>query len=164
MYSVGETVGYSYYGVCNIEQITKREVGGNFIDYYVLKPVFDDRSTIYVPVKNEKLVGRMRAPLTRSEAEDLLSSLDRIETIWIDNDNERKENYRTLITEGIPSDMAKLYKTLVHRRRELEGSTRKLRSTDENYLREAEKILVIECEYAAGMSKEDIETALSSVS
>ena len=50
MYQVNDTVAYSSQGICTVSEICKRDVGGSMVDYYVLKPVADPRSTVYVPV------------------------------------------------------------------------------------------------------------------
>lgn len=59
MYSVGQTVLYGSNGICNIEEITTKEISGMSIDYYVLKPLYSQNSTLFVPVNNEKLVSKI---------------------------------------------------------------------------------------------------------
>lgn len=60
MYRVNDTVVYGAQGVCRIADITKRDIGGMPMDYYVLKPVYDDNSTLFVPISNDKLTAKMR--------------------------------------------------------------------------------------------------------
>ena len=78
MYKVNEIVAYSSQGICEITEICQREIAGTVMDYYVMKPVFDSRSTVFVPVSNEKLVSRIRKTMTASEA---YPQWDLIETV-----------------------------------------------------------------------------------
>lgn len=64
MYSIGEIVLYGSNGVCEITEITTKKIGKDSIEYYVLKPVCSDSSTLFVPTQNEMLVSRMRVVLS----------------------------------------------------------------------------------------------------
>lgn len=46
MYSIGEIVLYGSNGVCEITEITTKKIGKDSIEYYVLKPVCSDSSTL----------------------------------------------------------------------------------------------------------------------
>ena len=92
MFSVGQTVLYGANGVCRIEEITTRRVGSSEMEYYVLKPVRSDCSTVFVPTGNETLVSRMRFVKSADEVRAILD--DRTFSIdWIDNNI-----LRTIIT------------------------------------------------------------------
>ena len=49
MYAIGQTVLYGANGVCSISEITTRKIGKEAIEYYVLKPMGMQASTVYVP-------------------------------------------------------------------------------------------------------------------
>lgn len=163
MFGVNDVVSYSSAGVCEITEITQREIAGTRMDYYVLKPRMDLKSTVFVPVKNPKLISRMRPVLSSAEADQLLGSLRTLSPKWIENDNQRKEVFRSLITDGLPQDLALIYKTLTVRRKELEENSRKLRSADEGFLKECEKLLSFEISYAQGCSSSEAKALIISL-
>ena len=68
MYSVNEKIHYGGSGVCVIQEIATMRFGRTREKYYVLKPVYQNSSVIYVPVENEALVSKMRPVLSREEA------------------------------------------------------------------------------------------------
>lgn len=156
MYKINEIVAYSSQGICEITEICQREIAGTVMDYYVMKPVFDSRSTVFVPVSNEKLVSRIRKTMTASEASELLENINSGEILWIDNDAMRRDLYQSILTEGQPEKLASLFRTLVLRKRTLEECSRKLRSTDETCMRSAEKLIARECSYASGEPQEEL--------
>ena len=157
MYNINDIVSYSSAGICDIADITNRSIAGISMDYYVLKPKLDQNSTVFVPVNNQKLTARMRSPMNTDEAKELIDSLCTLGTDWIDNDNERREVYRSRITDGFPSSLAQIYKTLTLRRKELEENSRKLRSTDEVFLKECEKLLSFEICIAIGSPQDEVK-------
>ncbi len=67
MFQINDTVMYGIHGVCRIDDITTKEFMGTTKEYYVLKPVNDFTATLYVPMHNEKTVGKMRKILSKQE-------------------------------------------------------------------------------------------------
>ena len=49
MLEPGQTVLYGTEGICTIEAIETLRIGGKRSKYYVLRPVYRTRATIYVP-------------------------------------------------------------------------------------------------------------------
>ena len=67
------------------------------MEYYVLKPIYNDTSTIYVPVHNEKLTGKMRRILSAEEIYRLIRSMPDVDSEWVENEAERKETYKEIL-------------------------------------------------------------------
>lgn len=85
------------HGVCRVVNVT-----GNPFDrfdkvrrFYVLEPVFEKASTVYMPVDNEKVV--MRRIMNREEAEELIDNMTEIETVWIKEEKGREQMYKDAI-------------------------------------------------------------------
>jgi len=163
MYKVHEIVAYSSQGICEITEICQREIAGSVMDYYVMKPLYDSRSTVFVPVSNEKLVSRIRRTMTADEASALLENINSGDIIWVDNDTKRRDLYQSILTEGDPAMLASLFRTLILRKRTLEECSRKLRSTDETCMRAAEKLIARECSYASGEDHEELTKRLNTM-
>ena len=72
MFQRGETVLYGSEGVCRIAEIQEMKIGRTKAEYYVLKPVYRESATIYVPVDNPTLVARMKHVLSQQEIDRLL--------------------------------------------------------------------------------------------
>ena len=68
MYSIGDVVMYKNIGICTIVDIVEKEDFDSVEEYYTLKPMNDDRSTIFVNVNNKKVMMRYLLP-----AEEVLS-------------------------------------------------------------------------------------------
>ena len=100
MYNIGDMVAYGAQGVCRVDEIASRQFGGAVMDYYILKPVFDSRSTISVPVANERLTARMRKPLDARQAGDVVDGIGEAQSLWISDDNLRRERYNAVIIDA----------------------------------------------------------------
>lgn len=156
MYSVNDTVVYSPCGVCRIDEISEKDFSGEPKEYYVLRPVSDNRNTYYVPVENKNLTAQMRKLLTREQVDELISVMPDENYIWIEDENTRKEEYGKILREGNRHQLVKLIKTLYTCRENRREQKKKLRSADEHFLREAENMLYDEFAYVLGISRDEV--------
>ena len=103
MFQINDMVMYGMHGVCKIEDITMKEFMGTPKEYYVLKPINDSTATLYVPMHNEKVLGKMRKILSEQEVHHLIESMPQKETIWFKNENFRP-NFMKMLgnTPSIP--------------------------------------------------------------
>lgn len=144
MFCVGDTVIYGTQGVCRIVGTEENDLGGDIVEYYVLKPVCDENSTVFVPMENKTLLGRMRSVLSEEEIYALIKNIPEQKTIWIDDENKRKTEYQAIINRGDRKDLISLIKTLYGHRLEQQKKGRKLHMTDESFLKQAESLLYSE--------------------
>lgn len=156
MFRADEVIIYGGYSVCKIAEITQRELDGKMVDYYVLKPIFNSGSTVFVPMNNEVLQKRMHTVICKESACELIKSMPSIGTIWVDNENARKEKYRDILAKRERSEVVGLIKALhIHQRQQYEKK-RRLHISDERFLKEAEKTLCEELAFVLEMSPEDV--------
>lgn len=156
MYKVNDTVVYGAQGVCKIAEITERILGTAAIQYYVLKPVYDEKNTIFVPVNNKKLQEKMHRVLSKNEVYTLIEEMPEEEPIWIDNENDRKEKYKTILSAGNREKIIQMIKALYLRQRKQEQAGRKLHASDAHFLQEAEKILYEEFALVLNIQREKV--------
>ncbi len=141
MYQVGETVLYGTEGVCKVAEICEMKMGSQKGRYYVLRPVYRVSATIYVPLTNETLVGRMKRVLSVSEVNTLLKNAAAFELPWIEDPNERKQSYSRILIDGDRREVVGLVRVLYLQRESLTANGRRMRASDDQILRDAEKLL-----------------------
>jgi len=141
MVRVNDVVLYGVDGICHVTGKTTRTLGGSPQEYYVLKPVSQEGSTIYVPADNPALVERMQRILSLDEVMALIRSIPDEETIWIEDDARRRATYREIIAGGDRREIVRVIKTLYERDRALKESHRKMPAADERLMKDAEKRL-----------------------
>ena len=156
MVGIGDCVVYGNHGVCRIETTEMKQMGNKQMEYYVLKPVFDQKSTVFVPTANETLIAKMKRLLTREEITDLIDSIPENDCIWIENEGVRREEYRNIIHRGDRTELVKLIKTLYLHQKKQFSENKKLHIADERFLSEAEKILHEEFAFVLGLDKGDV--------
>jgi CarD family transcriptional regulator len=141
MYSVNEKIHYGGSGVCVIQEIATMRFGRTREKYYVLKPVYQNSSVIYVPVENAALVSKMRPVLSREEVDRLIDGMPEIPTAWEEDPQARKASFEALLRSNECRSLIILIKTLhaQKERRQADGKT--LHVADETYLREAQRLL-----------------------
>ncbi len=156
MFQVNDTVLYGGQSVCTIVEISKQKVGKEFQLYYILKPVFDNKSTVYIPCENEKLVSKMRPILTLSEVHELIETLHTQSLEWIDNDILRKEQYGSILYCGDRKKIAALIRTLYMHKENQKKLGKKFHITDEQIFDRAQKLLHEELAFVLNIKPEDV--------
>ena len=155
MFCVGQTVLYGSNGVCMVDDVTEKRIGKTKIQYYVLKPLCNNTSTLFVPTANQQLVSKMRRILTEDEAEAILRDLPPCGD-WNDNKQERSEQFRAIITEGSCVELIRLIRLVrTHEQEQLAGGKR-LHITDERFLKEAEKMVCEEFSLVLHISRDEV--------
>ncbi len=156
-YAIGEKIIYSQSGICQVEDITENEFYGEKTEYYVLRPLYDAGSLVYVPTDNEKLVSRIRSAMTADEVNRIISYMPNAENIWIDNDNQRKEAFSEILLENKPRRLTELIRTLRARREEQTLKKKRLHIADEHILERAQRILGDEISYVLGVDRANVD-------
>ena len=111
VYAVNDVVLYGGEGVCKIADIEKRNFHGKEVEYYVLKPLYGSSSTVYVPTQNTTLTDRIRRILSPEEIFQLIQTMPDEKSIWIENENHRKERYQQILKKGDREELVRLIKT-----------------------------------------------------
>ncbi len=154
MFKIGDNVLYGSDGVCKITEITKKEFGEISATYYVLKPVFSNRSTFFVPAENEKLTSKMHAVLTKEELQSIIDKSGCL--VWQNDDVIRKDEFKDIISAGDIGQIASMFKAIIAHKNEIEALGKKLHKSDETAYKEAQKIIYEEFALSSELSKDDV--------
>ena len=95
MYQRGEVVLYSAHGVCRITDIVRKTMAGETAEYYVLQPIYEEGSTLFLPTGNEKLTAKMRRIPPAEELLTLIRELPDQPSLWLEEESARRDTFRT---------------------------------------------------------------------
>ena len=144
MFQVGDRVVYSIHGVCEIKDSEIHKVDGKNVTYLVLEPVGQPGSRYMVPTHNAVAMGKVKQLLTREELECMMHSEKVHMDCWIQDEATRKQTYRELISSGEREKIMSMMCALYRHKSEQTAAGRKVHLCDENFLRDAEKLLISE--------------------
>lgn len=156
MFLKNDIVRYGAHGVCKITDIAEKDFNGVPVEYYVLKPIYNDTSTIYVPVHNQSLTDKMHKVLSAEEIRALIQAMPYEESIWIDDEEERKRRYQEILVDGDRVELIRMIKALYLRQRKQQAKGRKLHMADDRFFKEAERMLYEEFALVLQMKKEEV--------
>ncbi len=156
MLEKGHVFVYGANGVCRVEDICIRDYGAGKKEYYILQPVFDNRSSLSVPVESPVFSSHARELLSKGEVLEIIDNLPNAETEWIRDDKERIETFRALLEGGARKDIATLIRNLYLHKKELAEKGKKLRSSDEAIMQRAEKLLYGEFAWVLGIEPKEV--------
>ena len=148
---------YSSNGICFVNDIQKISftLGEPEKTYYILKPINDKNSTIYIPTDNDNLINKVRNIITKKEADSLLEK--KISPLQLSKDRKSRLNeYKKELSFPHPSNLLPLLLTISKEKEELEAKNKKIASIDREAFDAAISNVSNEFAYAL---KTDVETA-----
>ncbi len=155
MFQVNDVIIYGAQGVCKIIGTEEKSVSGKKRAYFVLKPVSDKGSTIFVPTDNEFVLKKMRRLLTKDEIYKLIDSMPEESALWVQNENERKELYKTILANGDHVELIQMIKAIHAHKVQREAEGKRLHMSDERFFKDAEQILYNEFQYVLNLGNKD---------
>lgn len=154
----GEYVVYGTSGICMIEDIRvmKFALDTEPAPYYILRPEHNGTSTIYVPMRNQKLMDKIRPVMTKEEIDSLLLGMRDKEIEWEADRRVRGELFHDILVKGVSQRLLLMIRCIYLKKRELLENGKKPAATDENILKSAEKLVEEEFAHVLGIPKTDI--------
>ena len=144
MFQVGDKVVYGIHGVCVIVDQEERVIDRKKVTYLVLEPVGQEGSRYLVPTHNAAAMAKLKCMLSKEQLETLIQSESVQADCWIKDENQRKQAYRELISSGDREKLMQMVRTLYRHKAAQSAAGKKCHLCDENFLRDAEKLLISE--------------------
>lgn len=160
MYQIGDWVVYGVHGVCHVIGIEKQLVNRKRTQYLVLEPLAQTESRFYLPLENPTAMAKLKTVLTKEALAELLASDAAQQDLWIADENQRKLQYRELINGGDRVSLMKMITSLYRYKSAQIAAGRKFHQSDENFLRDAEKLLASEIALVMELSQEEAKKYL----
>lgn len=161
MFQKGDYVICGNNGICCVQDVTTLDISG--VDkkrkYYLLKPVFQSTSTVYVPL--DAADKSIRKASSRQEADALIQSIPNIPLIPLADEKTLERTYKEYMHEGSCVAWIKLIKTIYLRKekRILKGC--KVTAVDSRYFKLAEDFLYGELSVALNISRDEVRNYIA---
>ncbi len=140
MFEVSQLVVYGGHGVCKIVATEDRVVDRKSVCYFVLEPLSQPRTRFLIPNHNPAALSRLRCPLKKEALISILSD-PRKSTQWFPDDNRRKQLYRQILASGDAAALVGMLRLLEEHKQAQAETGRRIHICDENFMRDAYKIL-----------------------
>ena len=135
-FQVGDLAVYPAHGVGRIESIESREIGGEDMDFYIMK-VLENGMVIMIPTSNVESVG-LRSLIGESDIPKVYEIITKKKDCSLDNQtwNRRYREYMDKIKTGSLFDVAEVFRDLFLLRltKDLSFGERKLLDTAQSLL------------------------------
>ena len=164
-FDIGEYVSYGINGMCNIEDIRPMQLSQSVekMMYYILRPESNPNSTIFVPVNNQKLVSKMREPMTKDEINAMLVRMKDRTLEWEKDVRFRTESFHEILNNGVNQDLILMIRCLHRKRQELVQLGKKLPARDSNTLKTAERLVEEEFAHVLHIKCEEVSDYIRDV-
>jgi len=160
MFKVNDYIMYGMTGVCQVVDITKERIIDNLQkEYYVLKYIYANDTIIKIPTDNEKIP--MRKILSKGDVTTLINNMPNSETIWIDDDRKRNEEFKSILKTGDLDNLVKLVRSIYLDKEYKKSIGKKVYKIDEEIMQTAERLLNEELATALNINPNEVATYIS---
>ena len=151
---------YGIHGVCRVIGTEKQLVNRKRQQFLVLEPLNHGESRFYLPTENAAAMAKLKEVLTKEALEALLLSEQIHEDVWIHEENRRKQYYRELIGSGDRIALMKMVTSLYRYKAAQLEAGKKFHQSDDNFLRDAERLLASEIALVMELTPEEARNYL----
>lgn len=160
MFQIDEYVIHMTGGICQVKDIAPIELPNADKDklYYLLVPVKNAGSKVFVPVDNDSAIRKICTP---EQANELIEQIPEIEELVIDNEKFRETRYKEVIKSCDLHELVGIIKSLYTRKEARIAAGKKITATDDKYFRIAEDNLINELCFVLGREKDDVKAIIN---
>lgn len=155
MFRKDDYVNYSVYGICKIEDIRFMKFSASPAEreYYVLRPVHQENTSIFVPKENQKLIARMRPILSPEEIDRIILSVKDRKMAWIGDYKKRTAQFHTILSRRDERELLLLAGCLYGKSRE---GAKGLAPGEAQVLKKVENMIGQEFSFSLKISKDKV--------
>ena len=162
MYKLGMYVSYRSEGVCLISEIRRQKFGmlNELKDFYILSPIREPASKIFVPTDNEAILAKMSPLCSAEEINALAKKLVDKRLTWIEQPRPRSNSFREILSDGRRDLLIMLIHTVNEREAELSKIGKHITQSDLAAVARAKKMLVSEFSFTSDITTEEMLMAV----
>lgn len=160
LFTIGDVIVYGAQGVCKIDSTQIKQIGKDSAEYFVLKPIFSENTSLFVPVENKTLTARMQPLLTADEARNIINSASKAELIEAKDENQKREEYKNILSSNNRQRLVSLIKTINFEKETRRRSGKRLNINDEQTLKKAELLLYNELALVLGVEPQQVQSEM----
>ncbi len=163
MFNNGDFVIKSGSGICRIHDTVELDLfdDGNIRLYYIVIPVEDKGSRLYVPT--DSCANNIRHVLNETQALDVIRSIPSIKALEFENEKQRELKYKEAVKSCEPETLVAILKSMNARRNMRLEQGKKSFAIDEHFFKLAQNNLYSELAFALGKEKHEMEALLNDI-
>ncbi len=157
-FNIGDAVRYGANGICVVSDRIRHKFSDISADYFVLSPVGEKGSKIYVPADNGALTSRISPVPERGDIADALDHPERVSEVWINDETERNGRFREMLNSGsCETAIYILFGMLSNRNRRIKAG-KSPRSADDILINDIKKTVFGDIAYIFGITYNEAES------
>lgn len=154
MFEINDYIIYGADSVCKVIANDVDNINRKFRDkkYYQLEPIFENKSTIYTPIDNDKVA--MRKIISKEEAVSIINDISTLESYSYD-DKTREEMYKEVMHNHDCRELISMLKTAYHIKKERLSENKNVIAVDKRNTKIIEDWLSEEFSVSIGITRDE---------
>ncbi len=153
-WKAGDTVVHSRDGICTVLEIREMALSGEPQMYYILEPVYEHGSKLYIPADKEALF--LRPPVTKEDISEFVQKLPETNLTWIADEKKRQNMIADVRKNGTSETWLGLISLFYQKRTEQHRQGKKFHSADEQFLKDIETRVNREFAFVLGIDPAEV--------
>ncbi|MGG5460304.1 CarD family transcriptional regulator [Clostridium sp. B9] len=164
MFKINDYIMYGNVGVCKVMDITNETImNSEEKEYYVLNPIYSKYSkntVIKIPTDNDKIA--MRELMTKTEVDTLINDMATKDIVWIEDDRERIEEFKSMLKTGKSDDLMMIVKSIYSDKKNKKAKGKKTHKGNDDIMQTAEKLINQEFATILDIKPEEVRKYITS--
>jgi CarD family transcriptional regulator len=152
---IGDCIHYGGHGVCRICGRETKTLGKECRDYFLLRPVGDEKTTLYLPVDAQPDRVKLRNVLSASEIYRLVAQEQQNPPSWISDCRERRQICGQTLRSGDAGALIHLVRNMYAHEQQM-PSGKLLPLSDQELLQSAENQLYNEFQFVLDIDRDQV--------
>ena len=159
-WKTGDIVVHSRDGICTVTDIREMTMSGEPQQYYILEPVYERGSKLYIPLDKEAMF--LRAPATEEQIITYIQNLPDAELTWIADEKQRQSMIADARKTASSETLLGLISLFYIKRTEQHEKGKKFHSSDEQFLKDIETRVNREFAFVLGIEPGEVPAYIES--
>lgn len=157
MFKINDYLVYGTTGVCQVLDIKEEQfLNDEPRDYYILNQIFSQNTVIKIPVEHGS--GRLRNLYSKEEIATCIKGMPDHKPLYIEDDRERAQAYRSLLKTGDCDDLITLINSIYYRKNAVVAPTKKYNKNDDDLMKRAQNLLNEEFAVVLGINPDEVKS------
>ena len=153
---VNDYVVYKRYGICQVEDIRYEKIMDETKLYYVLQPLYENKSKVFLAVDAPAVKTQFHPVLTKEEIDATIDATEALDSKWIEDAKPRQIQFEAMLSSGDRVQVLWLVKVLSIYKEEREKEGKKFYASDERILSKALKIITEEFAFVLNIKPDQV--------
>ena len=154
--NINDYVVYKRYGICQVEDIRYEKLIDDEKLCYVLNPLYENKSKVFLMVDSPAAKDSMHPVLTKEEIDKTIEETEKLDETWVTDAKKRQQQFEQILSGGDRVEILWIVKILGMHKAKTEKEGKKFYASDERIFSRATKMITEEFAFVLDIKPSEV--------